>query len=163
MAKTSKDWDERVIDNKDNLRDMIWCHGDVAQHHKLVAEILSLWKRKKVIDVGCGYGRFAKIFNPKNYLGVDFSEEMIKLARKKNPGYKFMVADVHKDTFEPADLAFEVISLGPFGMNEQQFIEKFQNCTSVAMFRPEHFHIYTGFNRIDTEEEREWFDHEFNK
>jgi SAM-dependent methyltransferase len=42
-----------------------------------------------VLDIGCGYGRLCKAFDPLNYLGIDFSKEAISQAKKLNPNYMF--------------------------------------------------------------------------
>jgi len=47
----------------------------------------------KIIDVGCGYGRLAKAFNPLNYLGIDFSKEAIAKAKELNPDHMFSVLE----------------------------------------------------------------------
>lgn len=41
----------------------------------------------KVLDYGCGIGRYAHKF--KDYVGVDISSEAIKIAKKLNPNKKF--------------------------------------------------------------------------
>jgi 2-polyprenyl-3-methyl-5-hydroxy-6-metoxy-1,4-benzoquinol methylase len=50
----------------------------------------------KVLDVGCGNGRLLEVLKNKNinYLGVDNSSELIKIARNNYPNYKFLVADI---------------------------------------------------------------------
>ena len=48
----------------------------------------------KVLDLGCGNGRFSGVFQKDiEYIGVDNSEGMIEIARKKYPGADFSVAD----------------------------------------------------------------------
>jgi SAM-dependent methyltransferase len=50
-----------------------------------------------VLDLGCGNGRLADLFkNVENYVGVDFSENLVKLASERGLGtqYKFYVSSV---------------------------------------------------------------------
>ena len=58
------------------------------------------WKSKKVIDVGCGTGLFAYKAAKKgaNVLGIDFSDEAIKIAQKKfkNPNLRYEKIDASK-------------------------------------------------------------------
>lgn len=58
-------------------------------------------KNKKVLDLGCGTGRFAFQFEqycPKAVLGIDISEEMVKVARKiaseRKSSVTFMEGDI---------------------------------------------------------------------
>lgn len=50
-----------------------------------------------VLDIGCGTGRFAKIFGER-YTGIDCNRQYIDYARQKNKG-KFYVADAAKIDF----------------------------------------------------------------
>lgn len=46
-------------------------------------------KTQSILDYGCGNGRMAELFDHKNYLGVDASKNLIDIATKKHPKYKF--------------------------------------------------------------------------
>ncbi len=48
---------------------------------------------QKVLDLGCGNGRFSELFNQKQYVGIDISENLVEVARKKYPDKKFIVYD----------------------------------------------------------------------
>lgn len=50
---------------------------------------------EKVLDLGCGNGRLFEVFEDKkiDYFGVDISEKMIEIAKKKYPQGNFQVAD----------------------------------------------------------------------
>ncbi len=65
----------------------------------------------KFLDAGCGNGRFIGVlkplgFEPSGYVGIDPSEEQVKLGRELNPGYHFEVGSLfdvgerYPDTFE---------------------------------------------------------------
>jgi alkylated DNA repair protein alkB family protein 8 len=49
----------------------------------------------KILDLGCGNGRYLEFFKGKNvdYSGVDNSEKLIELARNKYPGVDFKVGN----------------------------------------------------------------------
>jgi SAM-dependent methyltransferase len=106
--RTSEEyWNWRVQNHKDEER-MIW-YGDKWKWDsvELVSNhILSMFKGCSVLDLGCGYGRIANLFSPDKYLGIDFSEEMINLAKKKNPKHSFLVEDFN--TYIP-DKNFDII------------------------------------------------------
>lgn len=60
-----------------------------------------LTEGEKILDLGCGNGRWFKLFQKKkiDYVGVDFSEELIKIAQRNYPQAKFQTADVLKLPF----------------------------------------------------------------
>lgn len=54
-----------------------------------------------VLDIGCGYGRFFEIFpeHTGNYLGVDISPDLLRVAQAAHPNKQFIVGDMRKDDY----------------------------------------------------------------
>lgn len=50
---------------------------------------------RPVLDLGCGRGiRIRELYGQDQYRGIDCSEELIRVARRDNPGYSFETADI---------------------------------------------------------------------
>jgi len=50
-----------------------------------------------IIDLGCGVGYFASLVYKKgykNYIGIDFSEDMIKHSKKRVPNYEYILINL---------------------------------------------------------------------
>ncbi|MCA6362523.1 MAG: class I SAM-dependent methyltransferase [Bacteroidetes bacterium] len=66
-------------------------------------------KSSKIIDLGCGTGRIVKTLIPdkENYVGIDFSRQMIDFAIKNNPDYSFICDDIlnYNSNFGTFDIA----------------------------------------------------------
>ena len=81
---------------------------------------LNLDKNSKVLDLACGIGRWADATKEVvgSYLGVDFSEEMIKIAKRRNtnPNVSFEVGSaVELDTlFKGSQLFNRILIFGLF-------------------------------------------------
>lgn len=86
LKKTQKDYN-LIAEEFSRTRSRIW--EELRFFEKYVAD------NEKVLDSGCGNGRLYELFKEKtiSYYGVDFSEELIKIARKHYPQFKFQVAD----------------------------------------------------------------------
>lgn len=126
-------WDQRVDDNRHDLRGMIWHSGITMQHQRFAEHILEFFKDKEVLDVGCGYGRFAAIFNPAKYTGFDYSPKMIGLAKELHPDHRFEVRDFNEPAQGEYEVVFQVISLGSMGISAEQFIEKYKKHAQVVI------------------------------
>jgi SAM-dependent methyltransferase len=63
---------------------------------------------RKVLEVGCGRGDLLAALEPEVGVGIDFSEEMLRRARQRHPGLRFLNGDAH--SFE-LDETFDVILL----------------------------------------------------
>lgn len=82
---------------------------------RAIKEILPNLKDKKILDLGCGTGRFSFLFeklSPKRIVGVDFSEEMIKIGEQ--------IAKVNNSIVELLNCSIENLSI--FNSNEFDFI-----------------------------------------
>jgi ubiquinone/menaquinone biosynthesis C-methylase UbiE len=53
-----------------------------------------------ILDLGCGTGIFANMFNHEKYIGVDLNEKYIESAKQRCPNYKFMVSDATSLPFD---------------------------------------------------------------
>lgn len=90
LVKTKKDYNT-IASHFSEKRRFIW--EDIKPFLKLVKQ------KDKVLDIGCGNGRLYGALKEKNieYLGIDFSEELIKIARKKYSKACFKLADITKE------------------------------------------------------------------
>lgn len=56
---------------------------------------------QRVLELGCGTGETLAALEPSRGLGIDFSPEMVRIAREAHPGLEFRVDDA--ETFETAE------------------------------------------------------------
>ena len=64
--------------------------------NRLWEEIAFLFRaenNEKVLDSGCGNGRYYELLKHTDYTGIDNSKELITIAKEKYPNAKFQVAD----------------------------------------------------------------------
>lgn len=78
--------------------DFDWEEINIHHYHMLTKHINV--KNDKVLEAGCGYGRWSPLF--KNYTGVDISPDFINLAKEQYPMHadNFMCMDLKKLPFE---------------------------------------------------------------
>lgn len=75
---------------KDHDKDTWWQEG--------TEYFLSLLPKKStILDVGCGGGIKTRYISEKGYgvMGIDFSDKMIEIAKRENPGIEFAVVDMY--------------------------------------------------------------------
>jgi SAM-dependent methyltransferase len=63
-----------------------------------------------VLEIGCGRGDLLAALKPALGVGVDFSEEMVRLAREAHPDLEFLVADAHQMDLGNRHFEFIVLS-----------------------------------------------------
>jgi len=101
------------------------------RRRQLAADTVAAYEQPRVLDVGCGSGRigeFVLAAGASHYVGIDFSEPMIGLARDRLQRYEDR-AELITDDFLTADLAgpFDVVlAVGLFDYlpNAQEFSDK---------------------------------------
>lgn len=104
---------------RDNYRE-IAAQFDVTRKKYIWSELekllCSLEDGDNILDVGCGNGRLLENLTNKkiNYLGVDNSEELLKLARTNYPDHEFKTADLLSLTSSIKEKFDLVISVAVF-------------------------------------------------
>lgn len=134
--RTKKEyWDKRIRENKGKEDDLslVYASGEARLNQEITKRVLQGFADCSVVDVGCGFGRFAPIFDSEKYYGFDFSDEMIKMANEKHPSYKFAVADMNDHDIPEAEIVFQAISLGMFQIQPQDFFEKYKHKAKKAV------------------------------
>jgi len=86
LQKTKDDYN-RIADKFSSTR------GYIPDDIKILSHYSN--KGDKVLDLGCGNGRLSEIFFGKSidYTGVDFSKDLINIAKKKYPKEKFLLSN----------------------------------------------------------------------
>ena len=76
------------------------CTNDVNLETNEISVFLSIIKNKKnVLDIGCGEGELLRNLKKKNNCncyGIDFSQNLIKIARRKSKNINFYCIDMNK-------------------------------------------------------------------
>ena len=81
----------------ENAAGMAQKFNNIGVRSKDIDRIFSYFKSDNpfIFEIGCGNGRDAQGFLEKtdNYLGIDYSKGMLKIAKKRSPRGKFELAD----------------------------------------------------------------------
>ncbi|QYA25066.1 class I SAM-dependent methyltransferase [Gramella sp. MT6] len=104
IEKAYDQWSSQYDSNKNKTRDM---------DQKLTREVLENTEFGFVLELGCGTGKNTSWFQTKaeKILAVDFSDEMLKMAKKKitSNNVSFLKADITK-TWDWASGNFELVT-----------------------------------------------------
>ena len=114
---------EQVVQSK-HIRLIYNLEKDIIE--KIFSEIDS--KEKTLMDFACGSGRWTSVLEKHflNVVGVDVSEQMISVARKKCENTEFVVTDITSDKIDEAlkGKKFDVITAFRFYKNAQDSLRK---------------------------------------
>ena len=94
--KAEKPWFVEWFD--ENYR-MLYRHRnsrDAKEQVRLILDTLNPAKDIKILDLGCGEGRYTAILKEKGYrvLGLDLSETLVRCGKKKDPHLDLAVGDM---------------------------------------------------------------------
>lgn len=86
LNKTKEDYN-LIAEEYASTRHFTWDIENLVQY---------VSSREKILDLGCGSGRLLEILKNRNinYFGIDGSKNLIEIAKKNYPAFKFQVADV---------------------------------------------------------------------
>ena len=83
LIKTYKDYNA-IAEKFSSARRNVWPEFDFL--------FKDVKKDERVLDLGCGNGRFCENLKNTNYTGIDNSEKLIEIARKNYKGVDFRIA-----------------------------------------------------------------------
>ncbi len=92
LIEINKNFYENYAESFNKSRKNFWSEFDVILKY--------IKNTDSVLDIGCGNGRFSKFFNKDKYLGIDFSDSLLKKAKAHNPLYKYLNIDITKNDWE---------------------------------------------------------------
>lgn len=102
------------------------------------------------LDIGCGTGRYLEWFSPVNYLGIDVSPEMIKIARKRFPKVRFETGDEHKLPTPNNSVGLLVSLFGPisYSLEPDKLFKEFYRVLKLGgkfLLMPYSFRVKNNF------------------
>lgn len=63
---------------------------DFPEGEEIFSLLQSIVGKDSIIDMGCGRGRLTSAFSRGGYTGLDINLDLLRLAKKANPEYKFL-------------------------------------------------------------------------
>lgn len=97
MNYTNKE-KRKIVQNDYNAIANIYAkrYGKIDYCKTYIDEFVASLSGKDVLDVGCGAGQITDYLTQKglNVTGLDFSQELLKIAKQNSPNSKFILADI---------------------------------------------------------------------
>lgn len=89
----------------------------------------TLPKNSTIVDLGCGPGLVSKLFVDAgiNYIGLDYSEKTIEVAKKINPGVRFQVKDFLNLDFESNSIDAYIAIASLYHLTKNDFVKVLHN------------------------------------
>ncbi len=146
--KIKKMFDE--ISSKYDLVNNVISFGTHKLIKYLAVRALGVFPKANVLDLCCGTGDFVRFINKiepsSKVIGVDFSQEMIKLAKINNPKGVFVQADCTELPF--GDGEFDFVTMG-FGLrNIENRSQAIKEIMRVLASGGKFLHVDFGYHNI---------------
>lgn len=96
MKFSNKQKREMVKKDYDAIADTYNNFEDHCKVYEYIEQFLNSLNGNNILDVGCGTGKFSGYFYSKGYnvTAIDFSEEMLKIAKQNYPKINFLRKDI---------------------------------------------------------------------
>ena len=100
--------------------DALYARKPYGAEVELLADVMDLWPRSHVVDVGCGTGRHARVFADMGFdvTGLDLSADLIAIARERVPEAAFRVGDMRSARVWPEEASAVVCLYAALGYLE---------------------------------------------
>ena len=119
----------KIFNKYSKYYDMIYKKKNYLKETNYVLSHLKK-KPKNILDIGCGTGSHLNYFSKKKIdtIGVDFSKQMISIAKQKNPGLKFFHKDAKNFLFKSKfDLITSLFHVTSYIYKDNDLLKIFKN------------------------------------
>jgi len=134
-----------------------------SEENAELLKLLNLKEDESVLDIGCGTGLILDLLNIKDYVGVDASNKMTKIAQKKHPAKEIInvpFSDFYKN--RKFDCVIALFGAGSYLTDEEESkindYVKPGGRTFIMYYKPEYYpktYIKTGINLEKPQKNRE--------
>lgn len=97
MNYTNDEKRKIVKDDYNAIADIyVKCYSEINYCKTYIDEFIANLSGKKVLDIGCGAGQITDYLaqNGIESIGIDFSDELLKIAKRDFPSLNFILADI---------------------------------------------------------------------
>jgi SAM-dependent methyltransferase len=82
------------------IEPLIGFYDDYERLYRIYIDLLHQFRSNTILDVGCGSGRFLQHLRECSYLGIDISEEMVKICKNLGLNSQYTTIDKVQNKFD---------------------------------------------------------------
>ncbi len=125
----------KVVENWfDTTQSLVFDDVAAQKEEKILKKIVKVNKNTKILDIGCGNGRYGKIFVPmiSKYIGTDISNNFIKQNKLdfESNNAEFFHSPAHEFFYDDKFDYIFLIGLLTY-MNDEEIISMTSNCSKM--------------------------------